>query len=430
MRLPVGELWATLRATYWFIPAVLTALIVGLCGMLVYLDHVAPHRMTEVSAFFFPTSVEGGRALLSAIVSSMMTVVAVTFSVTIVALTVASQHYGPRLLNSFMRDTTVQVVLGLLIGTFAYSVLLLGSVQKGWGEPLHWATMGAMVLVGVSVAALIVFVHHVSRSLQISSLVVQIRGEFIDAVQRHYPPLAGEAAAGAPGAVSDVRADRGGYLQRVDEPSLVALAERAKTRITIVREPGKFLFPGVVLARVDPPVADADFAQAVNEACTVGPDRTTRHDVEFAIKQLVEIALRGLSPGVNEPFTAIVCIDRIGEALGLVARRNSPESEVRDAADVTRLVVPRQTFEGLLRAAFDPIRLFAGPNPAVYARLLDTAAALGDVIVREEDLQAVRHQVRLVREAAEGALSTPDDLAFVRDRAAQAVEALRQPQRA
>lgn len=430
MSFPLRELWPALRATYWFVPAVLTALAVALSVGLVYLDHSAPQRPSGAMALFFPTSVEGSRALLSAIVSSMMTVVAVTFSVTIVALTVSAQHHGPRLLNSFMRDRTVQVVLGILIGTFAYSVLVLGSVQSEGQRPLHWATVGAMALVAVSVIALIAFVHHVSVSLQVSSVAVQIVREFEEAVVLQYPPLSGVPESASHAALPDdtggaVLSEQGGYLQHLDEDALVDVAARAHAIIRIVREPGRFLLEGGVLARVQPAGAlDTRLAGEVNAACIVGRDRTTRHDGEFAIKQLVEIALRALSPGVNEPFTAITCIDRLGELLAWVARRGVPPSEVRDGSGRVRLVVPRQTFAMLLRAAFDPLRIFAGVNPAIYARLLDTIAALADVAVRIEDLEALRHQISLIDTAAQAAITEADDAAFVRRRAERATGAV------
>ena len=431
MRGSLGDIAATLRASYWFIPALLTSAAVALSGALIYLDHAYPRRPGGLDALFLPTSVEGSRALLSAIVSSTMTVVAVTFSVTVVALTVASQHYGPRLLNSFMRDRTVQVVLGLLIATFAYSVFVLGSVHARGDRSLHWATAGAIVLVGCSVVALIVFVHHVSTSLQVSSVTEQITRDFDEALAKEpdrvrEPRHALEEPGREETPGDDIPSSGAGYVQRIDEEGLCRLASAHDLRITIVRPPGKYVFPGVVIARVAPAgSADADVSRRINALFVLGLDRTTRSDLEFAIKQLVEIALRGLSPSVNEPFTAIACIDRLGRLLATVARRDDdPVSRLRDREGAVRVVVPRQSFETIARAALDPIRIFAGRNPAIHARLLDTVSLLAQVVTRREHLRVLAEEARLVMAAAETALADASDREYVRGKYSHAVVAL------
>lgn len=436
-RLSPAEVWDTLLATYWFLPLLLTAGAVALCGALVYLDHRAPQQVTGVQAFFFPTSVEGSQALLSAIVSSMMTVVAVTFSITVVALTVASQHYGPRLLNSFMRDRTVQIVLGLLTGTFAYTVLVLGSVETGGGEPLRWAVSGAMVLVAVSLMALIVFVHHVTKALQVSTIVLSIVSDFDAALPRELPEQRDGAASsqlemphltGHGNAADDqatLRSDEDGYVQRVDEEAVVRLAAEAGALIRVVRPPGRFVVRGAALATVQPAsAATPALARAFNELCVLGADRTVRHDIEFAIKQLVEVALRALSPGVNEPFTAIACVDRLGQCLSQVAARGVRPRMVHDGTGTVRLVMPRQTFATLLRAAFDPIRIFAGPNPAIHARLLDMVAMLAEITSDEAARAALRQQADLIAAAARHDIRTAEDQAFVEERFRRALAAV------
>lgn len=435
MRSRAGEAWAVLGGTYWFVPSLLTVAALGLCAALVYLDHTAPLQPSGAIAFFFPTSLEGARALLSAVVSSMMTVAAVTFSVTIVALTVASQHYGPRLLNSFMQDRTVQIVLGTLIGTFAYSVVVLGSVRGDRGEPLHWATMGTVILVAGSVGALILYVHHASTLLQASSVVLQISRQLQEGVQLQFPERQADRSGPAAVPVSQVRgaarvASTGsGYIQRVDEPGIAQLAQAHGAVVRVLRGPGKFVERGVAIATVHPAgVGDATFARKLNALFVLGRDRTSRHDVEFAAKQLVEIALRGLSPGMNEPFTAILCIDRLGEGLSAVASRGRQATTVASAEGEARLVMPRETFETLLRASFDPVRIFAGPNPAIYARLLDAIARIAEVADRDDDRQALRHQADLILSASSRELSEDDDREFVQGRFDAAIAVLEEGQ--
>jgi uncharacterized membrane protein len=156
----------------------------------------------------------------------------------------------------------------------------------------------------------------------------------------------------------------------------------------------------------------------------MGADRTIRHDLEFAIKQLVEVALRALSPGVNEPFTAISCIDRLGQCLSRVATRGVRGAAVQDMDGTVRLIMPRQTFVTLMHAAFDPIRIFAGPNPAVHARLLEAVAMLGEVVTEPNHRAALRQQAGLIAGAARHDMRTAEDRAFVEERHHRAVEAV------
>lgn len=384
-------------------------------------------------ALLRPSSAEGARALLSAVIGSMITAISVTFSVTIVALTVAAQHFGPRVLNSFVRQTSAQLVLGTFMATFAYSVLVLGAI-RGTGPEAdvpELAVSGAVVLVVLSIGALIYYVHHVSTTLQIGELAAAIVGDLRDAVSRQEQTTSDAIADSevaipdAPPDVAPVHALESGYVQRIDYDAIVEFARRRDAVVWIRREPGAFLVAGTPIALVHPSAAcDDGFVAAVRRACIVGRDRTLWHDPEFAVKQLVEIALRALSPGVNEPFTAMTCIDRLTEGLACVAKAPPPGVRRSDTGGRVRVWVHAQPFSLLLRASFDPIRIFAGTNPAIYARLLDGLAELSLIVRQDSDRQLLREQAAIVQRAAERELTDSDDLAYVAQRHRTTVQQL------
>lgn len=440
MGLRPSEIVSRLNSSYWFVPLIVTLAGVLLALVLLLLDSRFPLDSGGPLAVLRPSSAEGARALLSAVIGAMITAISVTFSVTIVALTVAAQHFGPRVLNSFVRQTSAQVVLGTFLATFAYSVLALGAIRgTGTGDDADvpaLAVSGAVLLVVISIGALIYYVHHISTTLQIGELAAAIVADLRDVVSRGERPSAAAPIDSVtdipdpPPDASPVAALESGYVQRIDYDSIVAVAAERNAVVWIRREPGAFVVAGTPLALVHPAHAcDEVLSTACQRAYLVGRDRTFWHDPEFAVNQLVEIALRALSPGINEPFTAITCIDRLTEGLALIATAPQPEPRRVDRAGRVRIWVRPQTFSRLLRAAFDPIRISAGTNPAIHARLLDSVGELG-VIVRAAHDQLLLHQLAdSVARAAERSIIDGEDLNHVREKYQQIVQQLTAPPR-
>lgn len=425
MRLSLSEVLSRLNSSYWFVPLIVTLAGAGSAVLLLALDVHFSFAPDGALGLLLPSSAEGARALLSAVIGAMITAISVTFSVTIVALTVAAQHFGPRVLNNFVRQTAAQVVLGTFMATFAYSVLVLGSVGDTGPDAVipELAVAGAVLLVVMSIGALIYYVHHVSTSLQIGEIAADIAEDLRHSVARLHEGDEGGAELEsneipeAPGDAADIDSTETGYVQRIDYGAIAEAAAAREAVVWMRREPGTFVVGGAPLALVHPASAcDEELTHVVRHACVLGRDRTMWHDPEFALKQLVEMALRALSPGVNEPFTAITCIDRLTEGLATVATSPPPRTAWRDSAGRARLYVRSQPFTTLLRAAFDPIRIFAAENPAIYARLFDSIAELVLVATREADRTELRHQADIIRRTASTTLSDPDDLAYVEGR--------------
>ena len=388
-----------LRSTYWFLPSVLTVVAVGLAILLTAIDRVTPDA-TVWMGWGYGGGADGARALLSAVAGSMITVVSVTFSVMVVALTVSSQHFGPRLLRSFMRDQPAQLVLGTFTGTFAYCLIVLRTVQGEGGDRYsffvpHLSVAGAVLLALASVGLLIYYVHHIAVSMQVAEITRRIAQELEETIERLYPEPIGSPA-DAPvhtpplpaGAVS-VEAAESGYVQSIDAGALLQVATERQVQVWITAIPGDFVIAGGRVAAFHPPHDGEGSRAALRGAFRIGVERTPGQDAAFGVQQLVEVALRALSPSTNEPFTAVTAIDRLAQALTSLAVRRIPSPVRTDDAGQARIVTQPRTFERLVTEAFAPIAAHTRGDMLVIAHLFRTWTRLASVVRRPEDRAAI-----------------------------------------
>jgi uncharacterized membrane protein len=427
----LGYWWDSLRGSFWFLPAVLTAAAVGLSFGAVAADRAAGEEGTLLSGWTYRAGPDGARGVLSTIAGSMITVAGVVFSITVVALSLASQQFGPRLIRNFTRDRGNQLVLGTFVATFVYCLLVLRTVN-GTEKETFVPELGVTVGVGLalaSLAVLIYFIHHVAVSIQASHVVERVGAELVSTVDEVYPEEIGSAAPVAdppaeepPADARPVRAEGTGYVHGVDADAVLRAATEGDLVVYLPLPPGRFVRRGDAVARVVTPSGKlpAEVEDGLRRAVLLGPNRTGYQDIEFALLQLTEIAVRALSPGVNDPFTAAECVDRLGDGLGRLAARAFP-SPVRSGPDGrVRVVARRPTFPELLDAALDPVRHHARGSPLVLGRLLAALAGVAERAVRPADREAVRGHVERVVRAAE-TLPGPDD----RDRLLARADAVR-----
>lgn len=403
-----GALWDRLRSTYWFVPSLVTMACLVLALTLTWLDRTYT-EMPGWMGWTYGGGADGARALLSAIAGSTITVVSVTFSVMVVALTVSSQHFGPRLLSSFMRDSASQAVLGTFTGTFAYCLVVLRTVQGDDGDTYtgfvpHLAVTGAVILILVSVAMLIYYVHHIALSMQVSEITARVVEDLERSIDRIYPQEVGEAgapdtpAAAAPAEAMLIRSVTSGYVQEVDGPALLSAASRARTTVWILQRPGAFVVAHQPVAAAFPLPADRErLEREISGAFTFGADRTSRQDVAYAAQQLVEVALRALSPGVNEPFTAVTCIDRLTQGLARLAQRGLPSATRTDEDGHGRVIAAPRRFDELLFELFEPIARHAESEPVVRERLHQALSTLRALASRPDDRAAIDRLAAQVR---------------------------------
>jgi uncharacterized membrane protein len=438
----VRHFWEILASSYWFVPTLMmaagAALAFGMGVVDVRLDtRGAPPRWAE------GVGPEGARLLLSTLAGSVVTVAGVGFSITMVTLTQTSTQFGPRLLRNFMRDTGNQVVLGTWVGTFIYAILVLRTVQSGEGRVFvpHASVSAALVLALASIMALVYFIHHVSFSLQAPQVVAGVGRELDRIVDRMYPvrlgrdgarPVREEGDPALPGGFDEgarpVAAPRSGYVQAVDDAILMELAVARDLVLRLTVRPGNFVIEGNPVLHVWPPERAApELDGPLRKAFLIGDQATPEQDVEFAIDQIEEIGLRALSPGFNDTFTAIHCVDWLAAGLARLAREELPSPYRYDARGALRVITPVSTFAGLADAAFNQIRQIGRDRAAVMIRLLEVLAALAGRVRTEEQKETLRHHARLAFEEAMAALPSAHDRADVQDRHEKALAALGQP---
>lgn len=431
--------WDAVRSSYWFVPALMMAGGVALAVALVALDgHVDADSLRGIW-WVFGGGAEGARTLLSSVAGSIITVAGVTFSITISVLSSTSSQFGPRLLRGFLRDTGNQTVLGTFLATFLYCLLVLRTVRSV--EEVAFvpqiAVTGGVALALASVCMLVYFIHHVSHSIQANQIIANAAREMDQAIDRLFPEAIGEEAdepgdAAPPERWEDearpVRAVRSGYVQAVEGDALLALARERDLRICLRHRPGRFVAENGTLALVRPPdgaeEAWADVEERVRDAFSLGDQRTTTQDVEFAVEQLVEVAVRALSPGINDPFTAMMCLDRLGAGLCRLAGRDLPAPLRHDEAGVPRILAEPVTFAGMAEAAFGAIRHYGKGDARVMARLLEVIGDAAECARTGGQRAVLREQAARTLEAARDAAPGKEDRALLQERHRAVLRAL------
>ena len=428
-RLPSWR-WEALRTTFWFVPTVLV-LVAGLLFVAtleidwaVYDKHLAlPFWIATVSA-------GTGREVLIGIAAAIITVVGVVFSVTIVALTLASQQFGPRMMRNFVRDVGNQMTLGVFVATFVYSILTLVAITRvthGTFVP-HLSITVSEALVLVDLAVLIYFIHHISKSIQLPEVIASIATDLVRAIDAEFPEIASDERplADASGRSeteilglidqhgAPVIASVSGYLQFVGYGQLVDIAARTDSVIRLAHSPGHFIVAGRPLASIWPPEAADQVAIALARAHVTGPHRTLMQDPVFAIDQLVEIAIRALSAAVNDSFTAITCIDWLSAGLSRVSGRVLAEGVYRDRDGRIRLIETDPSYARMVNRAFDKVRQAARGMPAVILRMIDALVAIGDLTTTPEQRRVLLRQADAILRGAEESVSEPNDRADIR----------------
>ena len=324
MKTLLMKYWGRLRSSFWFVPAAMACLAVALAVSAVELDKAVAGDFLQRLSWSYSGGAEGASLLLGTVAGSMIAIAGTVFSMTLVALSFASSQLGPRLLRNFMRDTVNQVVLGTFVATFVYCLLVLRTIRRadeGAFVP-HVSVSIGMLLAIVSVGVLIYFIHHISVSIQADQVVAQVGKELDDGIDSLFPSdlgntvseaLRGSSKASLPAAFAreacPVGALEDGYLQLIDADALMALASQEDLLLRLERRPGHYLAKGQTMVMVWPGdrVTEA-LVDEMNAAFVLGDQRTAAQDVEFSFQQLVEIAVRALSPGINDPFTAIACV--------------------------------------------------------------------------------------------------------------------------
>lgn len=432
MKTRFSQYWQQLRESLWFVPGLLVMVAFGLAYGLVEFDAHTSWSGEKRFPLLFGTGAEGSRGMLTAIAGSMLTVAALTFSLTLATISQVSSQYSPRVLRNFMRDRLNQVVMGYFIAVFAYCLLVLGTIRGTDEQKFVPATavLAGLVLALGGVAALIAFIHHIAESLQTGTIVQHIFHETLEAIDDLFPGSFGEPIDDPRAAVAafayaeeetgwwPVIAGKTGYLQRINTDGLLNWATRHRVVLRIEQPVGAFLNVGTVLfsvrsdtQRTDPD--QADWPDDLTDHVSIGRHRNIEQDVAFGIQQLVDIALKALSPGINDTTTAIMAIDYLGAVGEQLAHRDFP-AQIRSDGHLFRVLVRSPTFDSYLQLAFDLPRINAKGNHAVLRRLLRALASISDRTCLADRKPVIRRQVALVMEQVDRTLDSAYEKQHVR----------------
>ncbi len=389
-----------LSERFWFIPAVLCVTAFVAAEVLIASDRRLGDLVVPdwLSVFLYQVGESGSRDILGAIASSSLAVAGTTFSITMAVLALTSSTYGPRLVRNFMADRGNQAVLGVYVSTFLYSLLVLRSIRV-IGDPgnqdaevfvPHLAVNAAVFLGVVNVAVLIYFIHHISDSIQVSTIASTVRADLLTTIDRLYP-----AGVGRPGesgrddlravdpAVevrgAPVTADRCGYVQSIRDEDLMNAARRHDVLLALQVRPGQYVLQDTVVVLVDPPDrADDRLIRTIRSALRIADARSPHQDPEFAVQQLTEMAVRALSPGTNDPYTAVNALDDLSAGLVRLAERDVPSPARLDAEGVLRVHAPAVGPEELIASVVDSMRWYAATSPPVMHATLGVLQRVGE----------------------------------------------------
>ncbi len=439
----LSKLWESLHSSFWFVPTLMVVLAIGLSFLTIKIDQSTETDIIGELGWAYSLGPSGSRAILSAIAGSMVSVATTAFSITIVALQLASSQFGPRLLRNFMQDTSNQVVLGTFISTFVYSLMVLrtiNGVDENEFVP-HIAVTCGIGLALASIGVLIYFIHHSAASIQVDNVISKVGSELDEVIDQLFPKQAGRGALKdrQEASTSDIPAnfDRdacpiqaasSSYVQAVDTKQLMQIATEGNILLRLQQRPGDFVVKGSPLALVYPAESvRKKLVEQINDAFVLGSQRTDQQDVEFSINQLVEIAARALSPGINDPFTAVRCIDQLSAALCHLAQKEIPSAYRYDDEDKLRLIAEPVTFVDVIDAAFNQIRQYGQTSVAVTMRLLEAIAVIAPFTHTQADRAALLRHANMIERGSQEGIAEELDRNDVKERYLAAVKAINQP---
>lgn len=420
-----------IRSSYWFIPAVMASAAIVMGTGVLYVDaRIGAEWLTDLGWYQSNTS-DGAREVLSTIAGSAITVAGVVFSITIVSVSFAAGQFGPRVLSNFMRDRGNQITLGTFIATFLYCIIVMRTIRGGDDDGFvpDFAVLIALLLAMCSIAVLIYFIHHVPRSIHANSVVARIGRQLIESFAKIYPEFIGEGKPEAssaslrvppalaqdhaqavidPAQARAIRSPRTGYIEAIDDDALIEIAQRHDLVVRLACRPGEFIHEGRIFAHAAPPgKADEKAADSIADAFVVASQRTPLQDTSFLIDELVEVGTRALSPSVNDPFTAIACLDWLGAGLSDLARRSIPSPLRADGDGALRVIALPLDFEAYLKRAFEQFRQYLAEDRNAAIHALRTLSRIAADCEDASRIAALRHEARALAALARDRLA-PD----------------------
>jgi uncharacterized membrane protein len=419
VRSSLRAFWLSVKASYWFIPSLMTIAAFAVALLTIHLDRIWGSEWLLASGWVESSRPEGARSQLTVIAGAMIAISSTVFAITISAVAFASGNYGPRLLTNFMNDRGNQVSLGVFIATFVYNLTVLRVVRNPQDVPapgesaaqaaafvpqLSMLVSSASVL--LAVAVLVFFLHHVPASIRVNTVLGRVGRHLIGDIEKRYPRrgTGTEPRPTAPGV--PVSAASIGYVEIIDFAALDAIAQEAGRTITLRIRTGDFIHPHLPIVDLSGEAPDKAVKDRVRDCFSLGDSRTPTQDLEFLIDELVEIGMRALSPGVNDPFTAVTAIHWMGASLAKLADRDLSAGPEQEDYDVDRVRPLPDDFRHYLRRSFGAFRASAASSP-IGAQMTIEALAGVAVAASPERRVALIEEARLLMAQAELELEGP-----------------------
>jgi uncharacterized membrane protein len=410
-RLPliVRHIMYNLRGGFLVRPLII-ALTLGCVGaVLSWLEESEPALSAWVPAVLFPSHSDPqvAQVILGGIAASIMTVVSIVFAILLMTLTLASMQFSPRIIVSFVRDRVTQWTLGIFLGTFCYCLAALPAARSAPRPFAPVATvLGAMLLSLMCVGGLLYFIHHISQAINVNQIVDRIASETVAMIDemmpfpRRYPRVDTSEPTDLSTWETTIRCQTSGYIRYIDTRRLLATAKLYRVKVHVLRRVGQFVPEGVPLLQVyKGDRLSAEGILQLRNAFDFGPSRTLQQDIEFGVLQIVDIALKAISPAVNDPSTAITCVDQLSRVLIRFASCEAPTSVLCDPPGLVRVSLMWSNLERMLDSAFEQIRLYSQVDLAVSLRMM---RALGDTAVTLQDPEDRRKLAERGRRIVEG----------------------------
>ena len=414
--------WARLTANYWFFPAIFSLIAALLAFVLVWLDRTGFADFLNDVDWIIPARPKGAADMLTVMAGSMIGVASTVFSITIAAVAYASGNYGPRLLTNFMEDRGNQISLATFIGSFVYALIVLRAVRAEDETPATGADAAATalpgftpqlsllvayVLLALCVAVLVFFLNHIPSSIRINKVLEGIGARLLAAIRETYPVEndfedAVQPKGGEPLTALDI-----GYVQMIDFQDLAKIAHDCGCTFSLVVRTGDFVHRDMHLMHIEGCKPES-IEDKVRACFTLGATRTPEQDPQFLIDELVEIGLRALSPGINDPFTAITALHWLGAATSEVGRRDLRKNICGEDIDTCPVIPAPDGFDHYVKRGFGAIRSAVATSPIAAEVMLDTLANAATPLKDEKRQKLMKNEADKLAEQVQLMLTGPD----------------------
>ena len=413
-----------LKATFWFVPVLIILITILFAIGLVSLDEVKEMSQDGLGRFFFVNSADSARSILSTISGAMIGVAGTVFSVTLVALTLASSQFGPRLIKNFMYVRLNQVVLGSYISTYLYCLFVLSAIKENDGYIFIPALsiLIAILAAFVNIILLIVFIHQIAVSIQAGKVISDISEVISKQAKTLFPRKMGDELDGESAfsvdtikskyAITNVlKSPKSGYLQYIDSESLFEIVCSYDGLIELHFNPGDHLVEDIEIGKIYANnKLEKEQLKSILRQFVIGKTKNAQQDLEFSIHQMVEIAARALSPGVNDPYTAIACIDNLTATICRLSQISFPSKYRIDDKKNLRVIAKTLVFEGVLDASFNQIRQFSAGSTAVIIRLMEAMITINGFAQKESYKRAIIKHAKMIINVGKESIKEERDL--------------------